>query len=78
MNGITFYKTTHRDELIVDVDFEYAGDLVIEVEAVVLDTLPALKASLSNLTVTQSKLRLHVKPLLNESPFFGAIGQVSQ
>jgi hypothetical protein len=74
LGGIKFHEAAHRDEAIVDINVQYAGDLVIMMEAVLLDEkmVPA-KASLRNLTLMSSQLRVHLRPLLADLPFVGSI-----
>ena len=72
--GIKFHQATHRDEVILDMDLEYAGDLVVLLEATLLnDNMPPVKASLSNLTLSSAKMRVHLRPLLVDVPFVGSI-----
>ena len=68
------HQATHRDEVILDMDLEYSGDLVVLLEATLLnDNLPPVKASLSNLTISSARMRVHLRPLLVDVPFVGSI-----
>ena len=68
------HQATHRDEVILDMDLEYSGDLVVLLEATLLnDNLPPVKASLSNLTLSSARMRVHLRPLLVDVPFVGSI-----
>lgn len=74
LGGIKFHPLCHRDEIILDLDVEYAGDLQITLEATLLDNWgPAVTASLSNMTLNGAKLRLHLRPLLDDIPFVGGV-----
>ena len=70
----SMHQATHRDEVILDMDLEYSGDLVVLLEATLLnDNLPPVKASLSNLTLSSARMRVHLRPLLVDVPFVGSI-----
>ena len=74
IGGIGFHQSTHRDEVILDIDVNYAGDMSIQIEIhFINENLPVLPVSISNLTFAPTKSRLHLKPLLKVTPFFGAV-----
>lgn len=66
-----------KDEIVLDLAMNYAGDLVIEVEFQ-LDTsffglsTPTLVARIKNIGLSSSCVRLHLRPLLSTSPFVGS------
>ena len=65
LGGVKFHQASHRDEIIVDMDIQYAGDLVVGIEATLIDDrLPPVMASLCNLTMPAARLRVHLRPLL--------------
>ena len=65
LGGVKFHEASHRDEIILDLSLQYAGDLLISMEAILLDEkLPPAKASIRNLTLTSTQLRIHLRPLL--------------
>ncbi len=74
MGGVKVHNISSREEIILDVDMDYAGDLVIHLEATMLDSrLPTLRVSLSNLTLSSARMRFHLKPLLSSAPFVGSV-----
>lgn len=74
IGGIKFLEASHRDEAILDVSVQYAGDLNIALEVGILsEKLPRAKASISNVTMTSTQLRVHMRPLLDTIPFVGSI-----
>ena len=74
IGGIGFQNATHRDEVILDIEVDYAGDMLVEMEIQLLDDkLPSLPVSISNFTFVATKSRVHLKPLLKGKPFFGAL-----
>ena len=76
IDGIGFHQSTHRDEVVLDIDVNFAGDILIQAEINFIDdNLPVLPVSISNLTFANptTKSRLHLKPLIKVPPFFGAV-----
>ena len=76
IDGIGFHQSTHRDEVVLDLDVNFAGDILIQAEINFIDeNLPVLPVSISNLTFANpiTKSRLHLKPLMKVPPFFGAV-----
>ncbi len=73
--GVKFHESSHRDEVILDLSLQYAGDLLISMEVSLLDEkrLPPAKASIRNLTLTSTQLRIHLRPLLTDVPFVGSV-----
>ena len=70
LGGIKFHQACHRDEIILDLDVDYAGDLVVNLAANFLNQkVPPIKASVSNLTLSSARLRLHLRPLLKGELF---------
>ena len=75
INGIKFHSSTHRDEIIVDLDLDFAGDKFhFSLEAVLVDfRIPAIPISISNLRLAPVQIRLHIQPLRPFLPFADSV-----
>lgn len=74
LSGVKVHQSSHRDEVIMDVSLQYAGDVLIQMEAQLLDQrLPAATASIRNLSLASAQLRVHLRPLLTDVPFVGSV-----
>ena len=74
IHGIKFHQASGRDEAILDLTIVYAGDLSIMVEAALINEhFPAVRASLYNLNLTSSHVRILLRPLIPDVPFVGSV-----
>ncbi|QQP56044.1 Extended synaptotagmin2like, partial [Caligus rogercresseyi] len=72
---VKVHTSVHRKEIILDINMDYAGDSEISVALGVMPPVSKViepKGGLQHITI-KSNVRLHLAPLLRDSPFVGSV-----